>query len=178
MLVTAAENDRDRRGQVGVGTLILFVAMVLVAALAAGVLFQAAEELRTQAEATGEDSTALVANDLTVYSTIGTADDDGETIERIEMTIGLVSGSDSVNLSGSVVDYSTRSGQTYLEIEEVTDGGPVLESDDDRRTVVVDVEDLEAGDEASVTLITGDRTRTTADLEVPYELEAGASVPL
>ncbi|AFZ73119.1 archaellin/type IV pilin N-terminal domain-containing protein [Natronobacterium gregoryi] len=178
MLVTAAESDRDRRGQVGVGTLIIFVAMVLVAALAAGVLFQAADELRSQAEVTGEESTAQVANDLTVYSTVGTVDGTGENIDRIEMTVGMVSGSNPIDVGGSLVDYRTSNGQTYLEVEDVKNGDAVLESDDDRRTVVIEVDDLEAGAEATVTLITSDNTRMTTDLEVPYELEAGESVPL
>jgi len=63
--------NREDRGQVGIGTLIVFIAMVLVAAIAAGVLINTAGFLQSQAEATGQESTDLVSERIDVTSEVG-----------------------------------------------------------------------------------------------------------
>ena len=63
--------ERTDRGQVGIGTLIVFIAMVLVAAIAAGVLINTAGFLQTQSEQTGQQSSAQVTDRLEPVSKTG-----------------------------------------------------------------------------------------------------------
>lgn len=63
--------SRDPRGQVGIGTLIVFIAMVLVATIAGGVLLDTAGLLQSQAEDTGESSTEQVSDRVQVISAVG-----------------------------------------------------------------------------------------------------------
>jgi flagellin-like protein len=65
------DNNDENRGQVGIGTLIVFIAMVLVAAIAAGVLINTAGFLQTQSEQTGQQSSAQVTDRLEPVSKTG-----------------------------------------------------------------------------------------------------------
>lgn len=60
-----------RRAQVGIGTLIVFIAMVLVASMAAGVLVDTAGVLQSKSEQTGQEASDAVLNRLQVTSKVG-----------------------------------------------------------------------------------------------------------
>src|SRR6056297_1452858 len=98
--------DEEERGQVGIGTLIVFIAMVLVAAIAAGVLINTAGFLQTQAESTGEESTAQVSNNIEVLSASGNVTGDTDpSVEKVNLTVTRTSGSDDINLSEVSVEW-------------------------------------------------------------------------
>jgi flagellin FlaB len=96
-------NSRDR-GQVGIGTLIVFIAMVLVAAIAAGVLINTAGFLQTQAEDTGTESTEQVANSLTINNQVGNVTGD-DFINEVRLEVQPAAGANDVNLAGLTLQY-------------------------------------------------------------------------
>jgi flagellin FlaB len=108
-------NDEDR-GQVGIGTLIVFIAMVLVAAIAAGVLINTAGFLQSQAEATGQESTDLVSERIDVTSTVGIVEGTSNPEELAEIRVGVAgaAGSNQIDLSSATIQAVGPNGQENL----------------------------------------------------------------
>jgi len=141
-------NDNDR-GQVGIGTLIVFIAMVLVAAIAAGVLINTAGLLQSQAEATGEESSAQVVDRVQVSSVTGSAivqdddgadatdDESGEEISLIELTVLRSPGADDIDLTNGIIEVFANGESDTLTFAG-TDGEDVIEDSEDIRDGVND----------------------------------------
>ncbi|WP_283402723.1 archaellin/type IV pilin N-terminal domain-containing protein [Halorubrum sp. DM2] len=109
-------NNDDDRGQVGIGTLIVFIAMVLVAAIAAGVLINTAGFLQSQAEATGQESTDLVSERIDVTSTVGIVNDstNPQTLSEIRVGVAGAAGSTQIDLSSATIQAVGPNGQANL----------------------------------------------------------------
>ena len=131
-------NNSEERGQVGIGTLIVFIAMVLVAAIAAGVLLNTAGELQNRAGQTGEEATHQVSNRVMVVSAFGHVTDEtknsgiktdedvmpNESVDTLEVTVQLAPGSGTVNLSEATLAWVGPETSTTLVHGEVADHAP------------------------------------------------------
>ena len=79
--------DSPDRGQSGIGTLIVFIAMVLVATIAAGVLIETASFLQEKSELTSQQSSAQVTDRIQIVSSYGEGINEYE-VETETNTIG------------------------------------------------------------------------------------------
>ena len=107
----------DDRGQVGIGTLIVFIALVLVAAIAAGVLINTAGFLQTQAEETGQESTDQVADNINVIGEVGEVGDANTgsgSVYETRLTVQRSPGSSEIDLSGLSIQWVGDNGFAQL----------------------------------------------------------------
>ena len=99
----------NKRGEMGIGTLIIFIAMVLVAAVAATVLITTADELQMQAYSTGRTAREDVSTGLTVVHVYGDrqwVNQNNDTIQNLTIKVKLQAGSDPVDLNQMIVQIS------------------------------------------------------------------------
>lgn len=148
MFVT--EIETQDRGQVGIGTLIVFIALVLVAAIAAGVLINTAGFLQTQAQSTGEESTDQVSTNLVFLSATGTVNANGGTptgIDSLNTTVQLGPGSNSIDLNDSTVSVFTDNGAS-AQFDGANSTDPGIELQDGSEILSTD----SSSDEATATI--------------------------
>ncbi|MFW5746252.1 MAG: archaellin/type IV pilin N-terminal domain-containing protein [Nanoarchaeota archaeon] len=101
----------DRRAEAGIGTLILFVAMILVAAIAAGVLIQTSNSLQSKALYTGSRAKSSVSTQaafISVWGEDASAAVGGQRgINRTYIKMKLSPGSDAIRLNDSMINIDT-----------------------------------------------------------------------
>lgn len=97
----------DDRGQVGIGTLIIFIAMVLVAAVAAAVLIQTSGVLQERAQSTGTQAAQEVSTNMMIKSIEGVRSGDGtnvsDTVDFLKIKVALNIGSSDIDLNQVVI---------------------------------------------------------------------------
>jgi len=154
--------DNDR-GQVGIGTLIVFIAMVLVAAIAAGVLINTAGLLQSQAEATGEESAEQVSDRVVIQSVSAEVDDASpDELGDIELIVRRSPGAGDINLNNLIIEaFADGESKTYTE-----DGG----GDE------YDVEEI--GDFDTDDTLTDSADRAEITFSPPGNINAGESISI
>jgi len=187
--------EPENRGQVGIGTLIVFIAMVLVAAIAAGVLINTAGLLQSQAQATGEETTAEVSNVFQLGKVVGSETTGNGAIDELNASVRLASGSDPINVSQASYTIETGGNATVVNGNENKTPGVSLISvqglEDNSTQVLSDQDDLmlvrfqldrisdlsQLNESESITLVAQSPAggSTYKQLQAPRQIENGNS---
>jgi flagellin FlaB len=102
---TSSENSVKRKlkdnieAMVGIGTLIVFIAMVLIAAVAASVLITTSENLQSRAKTVGTSTIREVSAGLAIEDITGYTNSEKTIIEYLALTVRPRAGSKDIDLS-------------------------------------------------------------------------------
>jgi len=113
----------NEQAEMGVGTLIVFIAMIIVAAVAATVLITTAFEMQQQAEKTGEIAIMDVATGFKIVNIAGDRSNgaiDDSIINILQVKVGLLAGSPDINVSDVIIELSD--GTTDVTVKWVDTG--------------------------------------------------------
>jgi flagellin-like protein len=104
---------QTKKGAQGIGTLIIFIALILVAAVAAGVLIQTASALQSKSLDVGRQSQEKITSDIEVVQVFASDTSDGAingtADDSIQLVVRLGSGSSPIKLGDLIVKLDTAS---------------------------------------------------------------------
>ena len=181
--------DTNDRGQVGIGTLIIFIALVLVSAVAAGVLIDTSGQLESRASDTGDDAQAQVSNQIDVVSATGIAADGTSGVETIELVVKKSPGSDPIDLTEATIQYQSGSSVqtltfssgstsgTEFNTSKIGSSGPIKVLDDNGERIKISIDanavesgDLSEGSSVDLKIVDQSGATTTYGINVPEVL--------
>ncbi|WP_348613494.1 archaellin/type IV pilin N-terminal domain-containing protein [Halobaculum rarum] len=193
--------DEEARGQVGIGTLIVFIAMVLVAAIAAGVLINTAGFLQSKSQETGQQSSKQVSDRVQEVVTTGTVDQENNTITAVNVTVTQAPGAGEIDLENVTITWVGPDGTFILNhdnastqvddsfttsvVKNAEGSSTVLNDPDDRFSINFDLSEgsedpslLTEGDEVTIKINTMSGATTTIRFTVPESLGQRQGVEL
>ena len=177
----------NKKGAQGIGTLIIFIAMILVAAVAAGVLIQTASSLQSKSLDVGRQSQEKIATNIDVVQVYasGTNDSIIGSTDEFTMVVRLGSGSAAVKLSDLLVKLDTKAGsqavsytsgstanQTAYTVAYLSNGAKAttpgyLSNGDLAQITFVNENEVKEGQSATVRLLTKNGAVKPVDLTTP-----------
>jgi len=162
----------SKQGAQGIGTLIIFIAMILVAAVAAGVLIQTGSSLQSKSLDVGRQSQERLTTDIEVIQVYAEDATDGAITngtDTITFVMRLGSGSTAIKFSDLLIRYDAPEGSQSVTY---TDGSAATAAN---YKVVFKIN---GGAPQTGYLTTGDLAEVSFIYDVPKEITEGETSTL
>jgi archaeal flagellin FlaB len=120
----------NKKAEMGMGTLIIFIAMILVAATAATVLINTSASLQNAALTTGKSTQSEIGTSMQFLEVYGTDAQNGE-IEQFFASIRLSAGSQAVKLSDIFISLTLHNNSQEMILDNAvncSDVGTLLDT--------------------------------------------------
>ena len=164
---------RNEDADVGIGTLIIFIAMVLVAAVAAAVLIQTSGILQQKATNVGKEATSDISSNLKIVSIVATVS--GESATSLAFSMEVSAGGNPIDISKTAVKYIDDTHADFIDIsatyteERTLDGDTNILSPGDLGKFTVDLtgKTLDARKTATLQIIPEKGTMVIKDIVAP-----------
>jgi len=124
------EQKMRTKGMMGIGTLIIFIAVILVAAVAAAVLISTSGSLQQKALVTGGQAEEGVSTGAEVISVMATDASSDHTVEDFEMLLRLQAGSEPMNLNNTVLLMDTSTTSQSMDFNSTIDTNDAMTAAD------------------------------------------------
>jgi len=111
-------NEDGEFGAIGIGAMIVFIAMILVAGIAASVLVTTSNTIQIQALATGQQTTKEVASGLSVYEIAGKVNGSND-LNNLSITVKARPGSGDIDLNNTYILISDGTSKSLMRYNYV-----------------------------------------------------------
>jgi flagellin FlaB len=187
MKVCKMLKDRDV-GAIGIGAMIVFISMVLVAGIAASVLIQTSTRLESQAMATGHETISEVSTGLAVSGIVGYSSAVTANMSKLAITVRPRAGSADIDLTTTFLEISNTDYKVILKYRDATSnnwldpatglddifGQSVFPSDADDFGILV-LEDADSScTESNPVINRGDKVVLCVDTSVSFNSSGGS----
>ena len=165
----------NKKAEMGMGTLIIFIAMVLVAAVAASVLITTTGSLQGKALDTGMSAKEEVGTHLQVLEIFGTdsAGSNG-TLDVMNMSVKLSPGSEAVKVSDLLLLVNGEA-KTFTAVDYAGSGITTIDSTDLAQLNFA-VTDIGTSTSVDIQLIPKVGTSTVISARTPTSIPANSTV--
>jgi len=115
----------NQHAVIGIGTLIVFIALVLVAAVASSVIIQTGENLQNRAYAVGKQTIREVSSGVKIVDLIGYTDVDKSVLQYLAISVSPRAGSYDLDLNATLIyiEYDNLTVLTLDYTDKNADGG-------------------------------------------------------